>query len=298
MTQDIFIGIDGGGSRSKVRIEDRDGNLLGQAVSGPANIRLSLESAWRSIHAALEEVLQPKGIALADKTYHFHAGLGLAGCEVVEAVQTFLQHPHPFTTLELSTDAHIACVGAHSGAEGAIIIAGTGVIGYQVAADKGVRVGGWGFPHDDEGGGAWLGLEATRLTFQWLDQRTEKSPLVEDIFAYFDQDQEQFVTWANSANSSEFARLAPIVINHGQQQEVAAVRLMKKAAHAIDRVGHALIKMRTQTHPLPCCLLGGIAPFIEPWLSEELRATFVARQGDASEGAILMIRERVAKDKL
>ena len=298
MTQDIFIGIDGGGSKSKVRVEDRDGNLLGQAINGPANICLSIEGAWRSIHAALEEVLQPKGISLADKNYHFHAGLGLAGCEVVEAVQAFRQHSHPFTTLELSTDAHIACVGAHSGAEGAIIIAGTGVIGYQVEAGKGVRVSGWGFPHDDEGGGAWLGLEATRLTFQWLDQRTEKSPLVEDIFAYFNQDQEKFVTWANSANSSEFARLAPLVINHAQQQEVAAVRLMKKAAHAIDKVGHALTKMRTQEHPLPCCLLGGIAPFIEPWLSEELRATFVARQGDASAGAILIIRERVAKDKL
>lgn len=297
MTQDIFIGIDGGGSKSKVRVEDRDGNLLGQAVNGPANIRLSIEGAWRSIHVALEEILQPKGVSLEDKNYHFHAGLGLAGCEVVEAVQAFLKHPHPFTTLQLSTDAHIACVGAHSGADGAIIIAGTGVIGYQVETGKGVRVGGWGFPHDDEGGGAWLGLEATRLTFQWLDQRTEKSPLVEDIFAYFNQDQEQFVTWANSANSSEFARLAPIVINHGQQQEAAAVRLMKKAAHAIDRISHALTKMLRQEHPLPCCLLGGIAPFIEPWLSEELRATFVARQSDANAGAILMIRERVEKDK-
>lgn len=298
MTHDIFIGIDGGGSKSKVRVEDREGHLLGQAIHGAANVRLSIESAWHSIHAALAEVLQPQGISLADKNYHFHAGLGLAGCEVVEAVQAFLRCPHPFATLELNTDAHIACMGAHSGAAGTVIIAGTGVIGYQVEAGKGVRVSGWGFPHDDEGGGAWLGLEATRLTCQWLDQRVEKSPLVEDIFAYFNQDQEKFVSWANRANSTEFARLAPIVIRHGQQQEVAAVRLLKKAARAIDQVGHALAKMRTQARPLPCCLLGGIAPFIEPWLSEELRATLVAQQGDASVGAILMVRERVAQDKL
>jgi len=105
------------------------------------------------------------------------------------------------------------------------------------------------------------------------------------------------VTWANSANSTEFARLAPIVINHSQQEEMAAVRIMKKAAHAIDRVDHALAKMRQQKKSLPCCLLGGIAPFIEPWLSEELRATFVTRQGDANAGAILMIREKVKRDK-
>ncbi len=296
MAQDIFIGIDGGGSKSRVRIEDGDGQLLGQAIGGPANIRLSIEGAWHSVHAVIEEALRSTGIALENKNYHFHVGLGLAGCEIAEAVHAFLNYPHPFMTLKLNTDAHVACLGAHQGAEGAIIIAGTGVIGYQVEAGQGMRVSGWGFPHDDEGGGAWLGLEATRLTLQWLDQRIEKSPLVEDIFSYFNQDHEQFVQWANRANSSEFARLAPMVINHSQQEEVVAVRLMKKAAHAIDRVDHALKKMRVQKS-LSCCLLGGIAPFIEPWLSEELRATFVVRQGDATAGAILMIREQVQKDK-
>ena len=89
-TRDIFIGIDGGGSKSKVRIEDAEGHLLGQAMSGPANIRLSVEGAWRSIYAAIEEVLHPQGIFLADKNNRYHMGLGLAGCEVPEAVQTFL----------------------------------------------------------------------------------------------------------------------------------------------------------------------------------------------------------------
>ena len=296
MANDIFIGIDGGGSQSKVRIEDGAGNLLSQAIGGPANIRLSVEGAWHSIHAALEEALQPLNLRLENKNHRFHAGIGLAGCEVPEAVHAFLNYPHPFTTLELKSDAHIACVGAHQGASGAIIIVGTGVVGYQVEAGLGTRVSGWGFPHDDEGGGAWLGLEATRLTLQWLDHRMEKSPLAEDIFAYFNQDIEQFVTWANRATSTEFARLAPIVINHSQQEEVAAVRLMKKAAHAIDKIDQALAKKRIQKKTLPCCLLGGIAPFIQPWLHADLQASFVARQGDANTGAILMIREQVKKE--
>ncbi len=292
---DIFIGIDGGGSKSKIRIEDSEGRLLGQSVSGPANIRLSVDETWRSIHMGMEEVLQPHGISLENKNYHFHAGLGLAGCEVVEAVQAFLNYSHPFKTIQLNTDAHIACLGAHQGKDGAIIIVGTGVVGYQIEEGKGSRVSGWGFPHDDEGGGAWLGLQATRLTFQWLDHRIERSPLTEDIFAYFNRDQEQFVAWANRANSTEFAKLAPIVINHSQQEEVAAVRLMKKAGHMIDKVTHALIKMRVHHKTLPCCLMGGIAPFIEPWLNEELRPHFVTKQGDANKGAILMIREQVKK---
>lgn len=291
MSQDIFIGVDGGGTKTKVRIEDNSGQLLGQAVSGAANIRLSVDMAWQSIYSALEEALAPEGIRLDDKDYHFHVGLGLAGFELAECRQLFLNHHHPFKTILLNSDAHISCLGAHQGKDGAIIIVGTGVVGYQIQSGKISKVSGWGFPHDDIGGGAWLGLEASRLTFQWLDHRAEKSPLVEDVFAFFNQDLDQFVNWANRADSKEFARLAPLVINHSQQDEIAAVRLMKKAAGAIEKVNDALEKMRVKTDSFPICLFGGIAPFIQTWLSEELLASLVDREGDASIGAIRMVRD-------
>ncbi len=291
MTQAIFIGIDGGGTKSKIRVEDHTGRLLGQSVGGPANIRLSVDDTWQSIYRALDEALSPIGISLHNTHYQFHAVMGLAGCEATSAYEEFMRRQHPFTTLQVISDAHIACLGAHEGKDGAIIIVGTGVVGYQIEAGKNSRVGGWGFPHDDEGGGAWLGLEAARLTFQWLDHRIEKSALVEDIFNFFDHNREQFILWANRATSTEFARLAPIVINHSQQEEIVAVRLMKKAAHEIDRIAVGLGKIRADKELLlPCSLMGGIAPFIETWLSEELRASLVPRKADATVGAILMAR--------
>lgn len=291
---DFFIGIDGGGSKCKIRVENAEGQLLSQTISGPANIRLSVDSAWRAIYEGLENAFKHLGIALTpSQDYRFHACFGLAGCEVAEARDAFLNHPHPFNSIQLTTDAHIACVGAHHGQDGSIIIVGTGVVGYQIQQGKTTKVGGWGFPHDDIGGGAWLGLDAVTQTFQWLDHRSEKSPLVEDIFAYFNQDLEAFVAFANKATSTEFARLAPIVINHAQQEEIAAIRILKKAAHAVDRIGHALIKQ--QQKPLSCCLMGGIAPFVEPYLSEELKTTFVTRKDEPSAGAILLLRDVLAK---
>lgn len=296
MTQDIFIGIDGGGTKSKILIENSAGEVIGQSVGGPANIRLSVEDSWQAIFHGIQEILNSTDISLTDQSYRFHAGMGLAGCEDSEARRDFLEQSHPFASLELVSDAHIACIGAHGGKDGAIIIIGTGVVGYQIQAGKGSqKVSGWGFPHDDLGGGAFLGLEAVRLTFQWLDHRTERSPLVEDVFAFFNNDIEKFATWANRANSTEFARLAPLVINHSQQEEVAAVRLMKKAAHAVDRVAVALHKMQAGEEPLPCCLFGGIAPFIEPLLDEDVRNSLVVKETDAAHGAILMMRNLVKK---
>ncbi len=291
--EDIYIGVDGGATKSKVRVETADGKLLGLAIGGPANItRLPVATVWKTIYQTLNEVLQLKDISLDDKQYRFHIGLGLAGCELPEVRAEYLNFTHPFTTIHLTSDAHVACIGAHAGKDGAIIIIGTGVVGYQVQAGHENKVGGWGFPHDDEGGGAWLGLEAARLTFQGLDRRVEKSPLLEEVFAFFQNDLNKFVTWANRANSSEFGRLAPLVINHSQQNDYWATRLMKKAAIAINRVGSALEKVKPQKDkPLPCALFGGIAPFVEPWLSDELRARLVPRLGDANVGAILMIKQ-------
>jgi glucosamine kinase len=293
--KDLFIGVDGGGTKCKIRVEDSTGELLGQATSGPANIRLSVESSWQAIHEGLEQIFKPLGIAYTQPgNYRLHACFGLAGSEVKEARTTFLNYHHPFAQIHLTSDAHIACVGAHHAQDGAIIIVGTGVVGYQIQQHQTMRVSGWGFPYDDEGGGAWLGLNAVKLTFQWLDHRGQKSPLVEDIFAFFNNNMDYFVKWAIDATSTDYARLAPIVINHAQQEEPAAVQLIKKAAQAIDKVAHALAKQQENTDKLlPCCLIGGVAPFIEPWVNEELRSRLVTRKDEPSQGAILLMRQRV-----
>ena len=293
MPQNIYIGVDGGATKCKARIEDEDGKLLGQAIGGPANIRLSVTTSWQSVYESINAVLQPLQMSLTDSALSYHVVLGLAGCEVPEARAAFLAAAHPFASLLLTSDAHVACLGAHGGADGAIIIVGTGVVGYQVHHATTNKVGGWGFPHDDEGGGAWLGLEAARATFQWLDLRGTASPLLREVYARFNDNINAFATWANAATSNEFAQLAPLVVKHSLRGDSIAERLMRQAAQAVDSVATAL----AQAHPapaLPCSLFGGIAPFLEPWLSQTLRERLAARQGDANSGALLMARQRAA----
>ena len=288
MIQDIFIGVDGGATKSAIRVVDSQGRLLGEASSGPANIRLSIDQAWRSVHDALEKILKPLSLSLDNPDYRFHAGMGLAGSEVREAYESYLNCPHEFTTLALASDAHIACLGAHGGHDGAIIVVGTGVIGYQQVAGNSYRVSGWGFPHDDEGGGAWLGVELVRLTLKWLDHRVPVSPLLQAVLASFADDKSQLVTWANQVNATGFAQLAPLVIQYAKLGDPWGVQLMQRAAQAIDDVGTALA---IQAVRLPCCLVGGIAPFITPYLGEDLRQRLVVPEGDACQGAISLIQD-------
>lgn len=285
--REIFIGIDGGASKTHIRVENHAGHCLAETFAGSANIQHSVAGSWASIHHGLQQALSDSGLRLDDPQICYHCGMGLAGTELPESVQTFLATPHPFSTLVLRSDAHTACLGAHGGEDGAVIAIGTGVVGYRICDGQTQQVGGWGFPHGDEGGGAWLGLEALRLTLHWLDGRCAASPLLEEIFSSFDHDHTALVSWANRAGATEFAQLAPQVI--AAQHDPVAKDLLRRAAQHIEAIASVLEVPGT----LPCSLLGGLATPLEPWLSEPLRSALRFPRGDGAQGALLMIRRAI-----
>lgn len=298
MSKHYFLGVDGGATKCNVRLEDEAGNVLGQAVSGPANIRISAMAAWQSIFTALEKISHESTITLNRESCQIHAGIGIAGCEIAEAYEAFIQAPHPFATLDVIHDAEAACLGAHGGKDGALIIAGTGVVGFLMEEGQTAKVAGWGFPQDDAGSGAWLGLQAVSETLRWQDGRRPESLLAVAVMQQFGQQLDDLVNWANQANSTAFAELAPLVIQSAQAGDVAAQQILQAAAREIDAVGAALVaKQKNPTRPLPCAMIGGIAPFLMPYLGDALQARLVKAQLPPEAGAILFARAKLAKSR-
>ena len=289
--ENIFIAVDGGGTNTKVLIEDEAGNKIGKGVAGPSNIRLSVENAWKSIYSAIDMALLGTDIKLKDNKYAFHIGLGLAGVSIIAAKKQFVNTSNPFKSLVLESDAHVACLGANHGNDGGVISVGTGVIGYSICGDKSYRVSGWGFPHADTGGGAWLGMEISRLVFSWLDCCTSASDVIEKIFTHFDNDTSKFVQWANSANASQFATLAPFVVKGLTSNDIYSVKLFEKAAKEIDLLIKAL-STKSKNSKLQFKLIGGLATFMKPFLQS--KNISVNQDAEASiNGAQYLIRESV-----
>jgi len=290
LIKELLMGVDGGATKCTVRLEDGDGVLLGLATSGPANIRISIEQAWQSIHHALDAALAQAG--LKQESVALHAGMGLAGCEMDESKQAFINFPHKLHTLTVTSDAHTACLGAHNGSDGAIIIIGTGMVGLKCEKGVSTKVAGWGFPYDDAGSGAWLGLEAIKIAFQSLDGRLPESAFSSAIHGYFQHDTTRLITWANSANSTRFAELAPLIIAFGRQGDPQAMLLLQRAALEIERTAEALALAN-----LPCALVGGIAPHLEPYLNEKLRRKLSPAFASPDVGAIRLVTSRLNKRK-
>lgn len=293
--KNIYIGIDGGGTKTKAIITDENFKAIGTGLGGASNIRLSVTDAWNSIYCAINEALKGAGITLDDRGYEFHAGMGLAGVSILKAKKEFLETPHPFKTLILESDAHIGCLAVHDGKDGAIISVGTGVIGYLIEKGKNYRVGGWGFPHADIGGGAWMGLEAAKLTFKAIDGAIEFSSLPNDIFKKFDKNLSDFVTWANAAKSSDFATLAPFVIDRAQKGDLLALELIKESALEVDTMYNCLSKKNKDASAQPnCAILGGLGKYLYPHIKKNKHIFMPDTSKTAELGAIYMLQQNLS----
>src|SRR5689334_1532368 len=149
MGEPLFLGIDGGGTRCRARLETADGKVLGRGLAGPASMRFGLELVRDSILAATRQALREAGLGEA-QLLDIYAGIGLAGTGHVGAREALENWTHPFAGAWFEGDGYTAYLGAFGGGEGGIVIAGTGSIGITFLG-RTVRVGGYGFPVSDEG---------------------------------------------------------------------------------------------------------------------------------------------------
>src|SRR5215471_11707686 len=282
-----YLGIDGGGTRCRARIEDEAGRVLGEASSGPATTRIGLEKAWRSIMEATEAAAAKAGLTTADFA-RMHAGIGLAGLGRRGAKAALDKTAHPFASAVFISDGLAACLGAHSGADGAIVVAGTGSVGIGLIDGREIRLGGYGFPVSDEGSGADIGLQVVRLALRAADRRGEMSPLLSEVLGAFDHDPYQVVAWSEEARATDYAALAPLVLRHANQGDPVGRRIVERAADAIGDLLDLFLARGIDR----LSLVGGLSEAIAPWLTPDLRGRLKRPDADAIAGALLVARRR------
>lgn len=229
---DLFLGIDGGGTGSRAVLADKT-EVLARLEGGPANPRaLGVESAWNNL-VALEGTVQEAGLPL-ETVSRLRVCMGLAGVGREEDRRRFLEAGHPFASLRLETDVHVALVGALGGERGVLLVAGTGSIAYGIdGSGTRYRVGGWGLAVGDEGGGAWLGREAVRLALHAYDGRGDATVLLERILQGWGPTVDELMAWVRLAGPADYGTLAPLVFEAAASGDRVAQDLRSQAVRAL-----------------------------------------------------------------
>lgn len=161
MNEDLFlIGVDGGGTGTRIVLADAHGRELAQAASGPSGLGLGVERAWQAIAAGCADAFAQAGAAL--DWSRCVLGCGLAGVNNRDWLAAFLAQAPALAGLAVESDAYTTLLGAHGSAYGVIVALGTGSVAAAADRDDGEfrTVSGYGFPSGDEASGAWLGVRA------------------------------------------------------------------------------------------------------------------------------------------
>jgi glucosamine kinase len=278
----LFLGVDGGGTHTRARVRDAEGRLLGESMGGPGNARLG-ERARREVMAVSRAALAAAAVGEADFS-RVRAGFGLAGTQQQADHDAVMAWPVPFASLVVDTDAGAAWWGAFGGADGAILILGTGSCGLTVTNGVRATVGGWGAELADEGSGFAIGRAALRMAVRALDGMAEKTPLLAELLAAFDHSADRAVAWATRAVPGDYAAFAPAVFAHAGRGDPVAVAVIAEAAAGAT----LMIDRLTELGARRIAMIGGVFPPIRRWLPDRVQPLLVEPGGDAMDGAMMM----------
>lgn len=286
-----FIGVDGGGTKAKGVLTDAHGVVFAEAVAGPANIATDLPQALSSLQQLQQQLFAMAGLpesALADTCAVF----GLAGANLPSAAAAFEQWSHPYQQLQLTTDLQVACVGAHRGDDGGIVICGTGTAGYAFCHGESLLVSAQGFPLGDKGAGAWLGWQAVRHTLDVLDgliTPTELSDAVAlQLFQRRTIDATALIALCRTYSPTEYARLAPLVLQHAAKVSAALAMVHEGVAYL-----QGLLTRLEGFGAKRIAMVGGLVEPLRPYFSEYWQQQLTDVALAPEKGAVLLAQQLV-----
>ena len=256
------IGIDGGGTNSRLLAVDTQGRVLGRQRGRSTNPESNKPHVvLRRLQELVGSFLQASGsrpedcLALCVGT----AGVDTqASLEAIEELVAQIDLPCPKVVVN---DAQAALYSNTQGGPGILLNVGTGSIAFGINSQHhALRVGGYGYLIGDEASAYWVAKEGIRRALHAHDGVGQDTMLVAllqeklglasivDVFDY-----------VHAHNKADIARLSPLVTQAQQAGDQVAGEIMVEARDYLLQCIQALLK-RLQMNPAEHTLyiMGGL----------------------------------------
>ncbi|MEW6195197.1 MAG: BadF/BadG/BcrA/BcrD ATPase family protein [Bacteroidota bacterium] len=254
-----FIGIDGGGTKTRGILTDQNLKVIKTAETGAANPHIvgfeksseTLFNLIKNLSGKLSEIFIAAGISGAGR-------VGEAERLKKSIIAQTKKSKIKISGLEITSDALTALEGAFSGKPGMMLIAGTGsILIYKNNPGKILRVGGYGRLIGDEGSGYSIGRKGLAIVSKSFDKRIKKNILTNKILdklKIFGRD--EFIYKVNSPGF-DIASIAPIVIQAAKQGDILSRKILNEEVNElINHIETAAKNFKSKKIPL--CFYGGL----------------------------------------
>jgi N-acetylglucosamine kinase-like BadF-type ATPase len=255
----IFLGIDGGGSKTSCLIGDEQ-SVLGEGVAAGSNVvSVGEANAKEALGQAIREACSAAKILPSQIT---RTCIGLAGAArpaVSELVRQMLTQIIA-GEIDIVGDMVIAMEAAFGAGPGVIVIAGTGSIAYgRNPKGETARAGGWGFAVSDEGSGSWIGRSAVAAVLRAKD-KNQTASLFEPVLKLWQlESHEQLVLAANSTPQPNFAALFPLVLSAAESGDIMGIRILTQAGNELADLAQIVVdRIFPAGRTFPLATAGGV----------------------------------------
>ena len=245
-----FLGVDGGGTKTRFLLVDESGKVLASHLEGPAYyLEIGLHGLREMLTRGIGQTLQEGRVSEQALSRAFLA-LPAYGedSSLLPDLDDAAAQALPHRRYSCGNDMVCGWAGALAGADGINIVSGTGSIAYGEFAGHDARAGGWGELFSDEGSSYWLAREGLRLFARMSDGRSPRGSLYEHVRRHFslrsDLDLCAAIYGKIAAQRSQFAQLSRLVIVAAKDGDRAALALIESGAQEladiVDAVRHQL----------------------------------------------------------
>ena len=262
----LAVGIDGGGTSTRVMLVDGEGRRLGSGESGSGNLHdvgeaqlaVHVDEAWRAAWAEAGAAPRP-----ADSVFCAMASVGTPGNR--DAVRALVARLGVGALEAVSVDIDLqgALAGGLGGQDGIVMIAGTGSSCFgRDASGRTFQSGGWGSLLDDVGSATWLGTGAMVAAIRAFDGRGRETVLERRLREALGLEHMRELLPAIDAGvsvRSRRAQLAPLVTEAAAEGDPVALELLRRGADGLAECVEAVWRtLDFEGAPPEVALTGGL----------------------------------------
>jgi N-acetylglucosamine kinase-like BadF-type ATPase len=236
---DVFLGVDGGGTKTAFALLTGDGTVLATALAPSCYyLGLSIDLVEEVLRGGIGSVCDDAGIRPERISYAFVAlpGYGeVSGdIETLNAIPARVLGHHRYGC---DNDMVAAWAGSLGAVDGVTVLAGTGSMTYGEHHGLRLRVGGWGELFDDEGSAYWIAIRGLSAFAKMCDGRLPTGPLRARLASHLrlatDLDLVDVVLNRWRGERAKVASLAPVVTEAAADGDVVCAAILRDAGHAL-----------------------------------------------------------------
>lgn len=281
----LYLGVDGGGTKTALALIDSEGALLAQHVaSGSYHLSVGLDALSALLATAVRALLDKAGASVLDIDFAFfglpaHGEDSLLAAEMDRLPARCL----PAGRYLCGNDMICGWAGSLACQDGINVVAGTGSICYGQRSGLSARCGGWGETFSDEGSAFWIAVRGLNLFARMSDGRASIGPLYsllkQRLQIAHDLDLCGHIYTRLKGDRSQIAQLCRLVIEASGIGDLQAAAIITAAADELaDLVDATRMQLRfepQETIDVSCS--GGV--FADATVFQSFKSSLGGRSG-------------------